>query len=146
MRVELPTNRTRDTSDQPSPELASSLETFVNGEFLEYIIVTVMVESKQQGVNFSEAIGLLQTSNTVNLKNTTFLELKDGKRVFLQEYQTPRSDGLGARFIFPRMVDGKPFIMPDSQEVRFVSELSGSYVLNRRFKVKDMMYEGKLEF
>jgi hypothetical protein len=43
-------------------------------------------------------------------------------------------------------VDGKPFITPESEEIHFVAPLSDNYKLDRRFKVKDMMYEGKLEY
>ncbi|MCI0490561.1 MAG: hypothetical protein L0229_28545 [Blastocatellia bacterium] len=128
-----------------TPELAANLEAFVNGEFKDLIVVVVNIDSDQQGPNVSEAIGLLQTTGTAAIKNNTFLQV--GKeRVFLQEYQTPRSDGLGARFIFPRLVDGKPFITPEGKDVRFVAELSPTYKLDERYKIKDMMYGGKLEY
>lgn len=127
------------------PELATSLENFVNGEFTDLIVIVVNIDSNQQGPNVSEAIGLLQTTSTAAIKNDTFLQV--GKeRVFLEEYQTPRSDGLGARFIFPRMVDGKPFITEDAKDVRFVTELSSKYKLDERYKIKDMMFQGKLEY
>ena len=60
--------------------------------------------------------------------------------------QTPRPDGFGARFIFQRIVDDKPFVTPESEEIHFVAPLSDTYRLDRRFKVKDMMFEGKLEY
>jgi hypothetical protein len=90
--------------------------------------------------------------------------LKDGRHVFLQEYQPPRNDGLGARFIFPRLIDDKPYNTAESGEIHFVSELSqggapsgvvsrsqagdgpgGSsgtmnYRLDRRFKVAAMNF------
>jgi hypothetical protein len=84
------------------------------------------------------------------LKNTTFLEIKGGKRIFLQEFQPAGTDAMGARiggrFIFQRLVDGKPFITPESEEIHFFAPLSDTYKLDRRFKIKDMMYEGKLEY
>ncbi|HWP45056.1 MAG TPA: hypothetical protein VNO14_17570 [Blastocatellia bacterium] len=129
-----------------SPELAKQLETFRTGEFLEYIVVTVSCDSREAGANMREALSLLYRSGTADLKNDTFLEVKGGKRLFLQEYQPPKDDGVGARFIFPRNVDGKPFITPESEEVRFFTELSSTYRLDRRYKVKDMIYEGKLEY
>jgi len=43
-------------------------------------------------------------------------------------------------------VDGNPFITPESEEIHFVSELDGTYRLDRRYKVKEMMYDGKLEY
>jgi hypothetical protein len=127
-------------------ELAEVLKNFASGEFLEYIIVAVDVDSDNAGQNVQEAKSLLHRSGTAGLKNNTYLEIKGGKRVFLQEFQTPKSDGLGARFIFPRLIDGKPFITPESEEIHFFTELSGTYRLDRRYKTKDMMYEGKFEY
>jgi hypothetical protein len=127
-------------------ELAEVLRNFASGEFLEYIIVSVDVDSEDAGQNVQEAKSLLHRSGTANLKNNTYLEVKGGKKVFLQEFQTPKSDGLGARFIFPRLIDGKPFITPESEEIHFFTELSGTYRLDRRYKTKDMMYEGKFEY
>ena len=129
-----------------SEELAAHLKSLASGEFLELIVITVSVDSKEVGANVQQAASLLRTRGTGELKNSTFIETRGGHRVFLQEYQPPRADGLGARFIFPRLVDGEPFITPDSQEIHFVTELSSDYRLNMRYKIKEMMYEGKLEY
>ena len=80
------------------------------------------------------------------LRNTSYLERNDGKRLFLQEYVPPGRDGFGARFIFPRTIDGSTFVNPDSGEIRFVSEYATGLKLNMRFKVADMMLDGKLEY
>jgi hypothetical protein len=127
-------------------DLAAHLKTFTAGEFQEYIVITVSCDASEPGANVREAMTLLQTRGTANLKNNTFLEIKGGKRLFLQEFQPPRSDGLGARFLFQRLVDGQPFITPESEEIRFFTELSSTYRLDRRYKTKDMMYDGKLEY
>ncbi|MFL6214053.1 MAG: hypothetical protein ACJ74J_09190 [Blastocatellia bacterium] len=129
-----------------SDEMVTQLKSFASGEFKEYIVITVTCDSQEAGANVHEAQGLLTSRGTADLKNSAFLEIKGGKRVFLQEYQRPQQDGFGARFVFPRMVDGKPFITPDSEEIHFYAELNSTYRLDRRFKVKEMMYEGKLEY
>lgn len=129
-----------------SDELATQLKTLASGDFLEYIVITVSCDSEDTGGNVQEALSLLRTRGTAELKNNTFLEVKGGRRLFLQEFQPPRQDGLGARFIFKRLVDGESFITPNSEEIRFFTELNDTYRLDRRFKVKDMMYDGKLEY
>jgi hypothetical protein len=129
-----------------SDEVAAQLKSFASGEFLDLIVITVSVDSQEAGANVQQALSLLHSRGTANLKNSTYLEIKGGKRLFLQEFQPPRQDGLGARFIFARLVDGKPFITPESEEIHFVSQLDDNYRLDRRYKVKDMMYEGKLEY
>jgi hypothetical protein len=44
------------------------------------------------------------------------------------------------------MLDGKPFIDANSGEVRFSTEVGKAIKISRRFKVSEMMYDGKLEF
>ena len=146
--------------------LASQLRAFAAADFPDYVIITVLCDSDQPHMRLQEATALLNNRTTADLKNNTFLELKDGRRVFLQEYQPPRNDGLGARFIFPRLIDGKPYITAESGDIHFVSELSpggggsrsqasgaagGSpgplnYRLDCRFKVAAMNFQGKLEY
>jgi hypothetical protein len=127
-------------------EVSEQLKQFASGAFLEIIVVAVSVDAQDTGANVQQALGLLSQGSTAKFKNNTFLEIKGGKRMFIQEYQTPRPDGFGGRFIFQRIVDDKPFITPESEEIHFVAPLSDTYRLDRRFKVKDMMFEGKLEY
>ena len=129
-----------------SDEFAATLKSFAAGEFLEIIVITVTCDSSEPGANVQQAMSLLHSRGTAELKNNTFLETKGGRRLFLKEFQPPRQDGLGARFIFSRLVDGKPFITPESEEIHFVAELDSTYRLDRRYKVKEMMYDGKLEY
>ena len=127
-------------------DLAAALKNLTSGEFLEYIVITVTVDSSEPGSNAQQALGVLMAKGTADLKNDSFLEIKGGKRIFIQEYQRPKKDGVGARFIFQRLVDGNPFITEQSEEIHFYAPLSDSYKLDRRFKIKEMMYEGKLEY
>jgi hypothetical protein len=127
-------------------DVAEQLKQFSSGEFLEIIVVAVTADSVDTGSNVNQALALLSQGSTAKFTNNAFLEIKGGKRIFLQEYQPPRPDGFGARFIFQRLVEDKPFITMESEEIHFFAELSGQYKLDRRFKTKDMMYEGKLEY
>ena len=91
----------------------------------------------------------MQTFNTLNtgtLQNKTYLEIKDGKRLFLKDYRAPIADGMGAKFVFPRLVEGQPFVTPESGYLRFYSELTKDLKLNMRFKVQEMMFDGQLEY
>ena len=86
------------------------------------------------------------------MKFNAYLDIKGGQRVFLQEYRAPSGDGMGAIFIFPRMVNDKPLLDPKSGEVRFYAEfpkLGGNdqqIRLNVRFKVSELMYDGILDY
>ena len=129
-----------------NPSLAAQLTALANGEFPDYIIITVVAEVAESGSQMGAAAAVLDRQTTPQLKNETYLLAAGGQRVFLQEYQPPRKDGLGARFVFPRLVDGKPFISTENGEVLFHSELTRGPALQMRFKTKDMLFEGKLEY
>lgn len=127
-------------------QFAAQLDALAKADFSDYVVITVVTEAVQSGSLTGSAASLLARQNTTLLKSDTYLVTKEGKRVFLLEFQPPRRDGLGARFIFPRLVDGKPFITPDSEEVLFHSKLVGGPELNMRFKTKNMIFDGKLEY
>jgi hypothetical protein len=125
-------------------EQVAQLKTFVDRDFGDYIVVAINIEGNDRK-KIGPAMQELMSANLEGFKGTTYLERKDGKRVALMEYRAPQ-DAFGAKFIFPRTLDGKPFIEAESGEVRFATELGKTVKINRRFKVSDMMYDGKLEY
>jgi len=128
-----------------NPKMEEQLRAFAEQKSEEWIVVAVTFDA-QDGRFSGPAMQAFSSAITSTLKNNTYLELKGGKRSFLEEYKAPINDGLGAKFVFKRVVDGEPFIKPDSGEVRFYSEVSRNIKLNLRFKVSDMIYDGKLEY
>ena len=134
----------------PNKQLSDSLQSFVERKFDQYIVVTVDYDSPTDDRRVSGPVMQMFNSSIADvLRNNTYIETKNGKRLFLQDYKPPAADGLGAKFIFARLVDGQPFLEPDSGELRFYSDLSSlakGLVLNMRFKLSDMMYEGILEY
>jgi hypothetical protein len=109
------------------------------------IIIAVTVEGTDKR-SLGKVNQIINSANLGTLKNSTYLERRDGKRNFIEEYHPPGKDGFGARFIFLRNMDEKPFLDANSGDVRFVSEFSSGVKLNMLFKVSDMMLDGKLEY
>jgi hypothetical protein len=129
----------------PNAQLEAQLKAFADQRSIDWVVVAVNFDSTDQ--RFSNTA--MQTFNALNtgaLQNKTYLEIKDGKRVFLKDYRPPIADGMGAKFVFPRMVDGQPFVTPDSGYVRFYADLTKDLKLNMRFKVPEMMFDGQLEY
>jgi hypothetical protein len=129
-------------------ELTAALTAWSDAHTDDWIIVAVAFDSTDQRYSgpVMQAFG---SATTDTVKNSTYLERKDGKRVFAAEYQAPGSDGAGAKFVFPRTVDGQPFVNAESGEIRFYSEFPTAkppFKLDMRFKVADMMFDGKLEY
>jgi len=114
----------------------------------DWIIVAVAYDSTDQRYTgpVMQAFG---SATAETIKNGTYLERKDGKRVFASDYQAPGADGAGAKFVFSRTLNGQPFLNAESGEVRFFSEFQTAkppFKIDMRFKVADMMFDGRLEY
>jgi len=56
----------------------------------------------------------------------------------------PQSGPSTLYVMFPREQDGKPLIQIEDNEVEFLAKL-GNVEIKRKFKLKDMVFDGKLE-
>lgn len=126
-------------------ETLKGLRSFVERDFSEYIAVAVTFDSTD-GRYSGPALQAFGSATLGTLKNKTYLERKDGRRLFLMDYHTPINDGLGAKFIFPRVVDERDFLNADSGSFRFYSEVSNQIKLNVTFRMSELMYDGQLEY
>ncbi len=132
-------------SAENKQKLKTQMQQFIDRNYGDFIIVAVTYKATD-GRLAGKALQSFNSAVTDTLRNNTYLERSDGKRVFLIDYRAPIDDGLGAKFVFLRNVDGKPFLNPNISEVRFYAEVGTSLKLNQRFKVADMIYQGKLEY
>ncbi len=138
--------------NQTTPEQIEKMRQFADAKYDKTIVIAVTYEGKDQ--RFTSPVFQAFTSAITNtLKNNTYLDIKGGKRIFLQEYQPLiPGEGLGSKFIFPRLVDDQPIITAKTGDVRFYAEfpkLAGNnpqVKLDMRFNVSKFMYEGVLEF
>lgn len=150
-----------------NPKLTKGqLEGFVNGDYSESIVVAITLDGTDRRIT-APVEKALATATTATLANKVYLERKDGTRLWLEEYAPPTSDGTGAKFVFPRMIGGKPFITGSDDVFRFVALISRGFDLSRKgtdiaatlgergiqvadvnwkFKLSDMTYNGKLEY
>jgi len=132
----------RPTTDE---SLVTELQGFIDRDFADYVVVTLMVEAASDGLS-APAMQVLKSASTDTFKEKVFLERKDGKRLTLADYRPPGPDGMGAKFIFTRKLDGQPFLTEASDNVKFQAELTEKMKLNLKYKVSEMMYDGKLEY
>ena len=126
------------------PEKVAQIKPFIDYDFSNYIVVTINMDGDDRR-GMGAIMQQLAGADAAGFKPVTYLERKDGKRLELMEYRAATNDGLGAKFVFARSLNGAPFLDAKTGEVRFVTEL-GKLKINRRFKVADMMYDGKLEY
>ncbi len=130
--------------DKNNKGVREQLAPFVERDFNDFIVVSVTYDSSDNRLA-GPAFQAFNSATTGTLKNQAYLERSDGKRLFVMDYKPPISDGLGAKFIFPRQVDGQPFLT-EVGDVRFFAQLSDKITLTTKYKLKDMIYEGKLEY
>jgi hypothetical protein len=113
-----------------SGKLNEKLLEFASGPSESRIAIAVSFDTADQRFG-SKVMKVFESANTDVLKNSTYLELKTGQRIFLQQYVPPQQNALRvAVFVFPRMVDGKPVINPDYVNVRFHSDFENITALD----------------
>jgi hypothetical protein len=132
------------TKNQADEALTQQLQGFIDRDFNDYIVVSVGVQVADQRMT-PAVMRAFTTATTESLQKNVYLERKDGKKLYLMEYRAPVEDGMGAKFVFPRTMDGQPFLSQDDT-VRFVAQLNEKVKLNTRYKLSDMLYDGKLEY
>lgn len=127
------------------PDVLERMNNFAEFTSDDAIIIAVTIEGTDKR-SLGKAMQIIESAATGTLKNTTYLERNDGKRLFLDQYVPPGRDGFGARFIFPRVFEERPFLTTDYSDVRFVAEFGTTIKLNMTFKIADMKLDGKLEY
>lgn len=129
----------------PNEQLATQLQDFVERDFSSYVVIAMSVKSTD-GRILGPIMQAINSATTGTLKNNAYLERQDGQRVFLSQYIAPISDNLGAKFIFPRLVNGQPFLKAESGNVRFFAQFNDSFKINMVYKTRDMVFDQKLEY
>ena len=132
-------------SPEMDAERKEQLKSFAEASTSDFIVVAVVAEAKDQATG-RDALQAFQTATFDSLKESTYLERQDGQRVLLADFKAPVADGLGAKFVFPRMLNNQPFLTPGNGQLKFSSQLSKKIKLEARYKVSDMLYDGRLEY
>ncbi len=134
-----------DRNPSPDPDLKSQLQSFIDRGFDDWIVVSVDYEVKEgrNPVPLKEAFA---GATALKLRNRVYLEIDGKKRIPMAQYIAPAEDGLGAKFIFPRRENGVAFIQPGAREMRFYAGISDLIQLEAKYKLKEMIHEGRIEY
>jgi len=119
------------------------------------VIVAIEFASNDPDAN-REMKQYLATARTETIKQSVYLIGEHIGRVSLKEYFPPSADGTGAKFVFPRVLNGKPVIAAGDKEARFeflvplIDRNAGGQTnrekLSVPFKVDKMVYKGELSY
>ncbi len=113
-------------------------------DFSQQIIVAMEFASndREMGQRFDRSIKI--TTAELMKQNATLISDRLG-RIPITGYYPPSPDGTGAKFVFPREVDGQPLVSEEDKEIKielFLPEVGRVFVTK---KVKDLIYNGKIE-
>lgn len=108
--------------------------------FPDQVAISVVAPGEQRD-------SIMMTLGTADLRDSTYLELKKSKRrIALERYLKPGEEGNDqAIFFFRRLDQGKDLLTLAEDEVKFYARLSPSLVLEKKFKLKKMVFDGQLE-
>ena len=114
-------------------------------EFDEWIVVAVSFRSNDPNEE-SDVRRFFERQNPETLRNKAFLSTEEFSQVPIHTYFPPRDEGMGAKFIFPRRVEGTPLVSPASRFIAFelLDVPAASPRLRARFSVKDMVVNGRV--
>lgn len=123
-----------------------SLQQFVDTQFQNHIFIAIDFETNEPRYK-GEMFSLFAAMTIGDLVNSMYLvRASDGKKNFVAEYRPPGDQGLGAQFLFPRNIDGQPFLTEKESRVRLIADLRGQHHLVVPFKPQEMVFKGKLEY
>ena len=142
--------------DEMVPEQRREFETrfkrALSLDVSDRVIVALEFASNDPDAN-REMKRFFETARTETIKQSVYLISQHLNRVELREYFPPSSDGTGAKFVFPRTLNGQPLIAAGDKEVRFEFEVplidrngGNRPKLLVNFKVPRMLYKGELSY
>ncbi len=135
--------------DEMKPEQKSEFDTkharALNIDTGDQIIVSLEFQTNDKQLAMS-VDRQLKTTTADLLKQQVYLISDRLGRMQLREYYPPALDGTGAKFIFPRSVDGKPVVSGEDKSLKFEFYVPNTdHKVFYEWKVKKMLYMERLE-
>ncbi len=89
----------------------------------------------------------LNTATVASLSQAAYLYTSSAGRIDLAKYLPPENEGIGARFIYPRVVNGKAILAEGDKDMHFefwVAPINQRLLVG--FKPSKLVFNGKLEY
>ena len=111
----------------------------------EWIVISVAFRSNDPNEE-SDVRRFFQSETVRTLKTKAFLSTPTCSQVEVSAYFPPREESVGAKFVFPRIVNGIPVVTEDCEAVTFeLLDVPGANPnLQATFSVDSMIIDGKI--
>ncbi len=130
--------------DEEKQRVNREIEEIVDLDVSEWIVVAVSFRSN----NHNQEAGFdrfLERQSLETMKNRAYLSTEKFPRIQLDAYYPPREASVGAKFVFPRNLEGVPVVTPDDETIVFEFDTPGNEpVMRATFPVQEMIISGKL--
>lgn len=124
--------------------LDASIAPGLNLDVSRWIVITISFRSNNPNMELSVK-RFFDSQTLETIKDRAYLATERFPRVDLAAYFAPREDAVGAKFVFPRRIDGVPVVSPDQKGLNFEVNIPSVYRrLRVHFTVSDLMVEGAL--
>jgi len=115
-------------------------------EFPDEVIVNLDFETNDRQTAL-EVDRRLKQSTAAQLRQSAYLVSDRLGRIELTDYFPPAPDGTGAKFVYPRIVDGQPIVGPEDLEVKFELWVPGTgHRVHQVWRVARLMLDDRPAF
>ncbi len=130
--------------DEEKQRVDHQIAEIVDLDVSKWIIVAVCFRSNDHNRE-SGFDRFLERQSLETLKNRAYLSTESFPRIQLDAYYPPREASVGAKFVFPRNLEGVPVVTTDDETIVFEFDTPGNEpVLRAIFPVQNMIISGKL--
>src|SRR6058998_1002528 len=128
---------------QEKRRLDASLASVLTLDSSRWIVVAVSFRSNDSSIELRMK-EFFEVETTESMQSKAHLSTARYPQLELAAYFPPRDDAVGAKFVFPRKVDGQPVVAREDQTVTFDLEVPGfERDLRASFTVPRMMVKGE---
>jgi len=121
----------------------AKMERAVTMSFPDQVIVSLSFETNNRELAMEVNRQLNQITKD-QLKQKVYLITDRLGRVEIMDYAPPSPDGTGAKFIFPRNVQGSPVLTTEDKEVRFELFVPGTGAMSKKGEEHKVFVEWKV--
>lgn len=123
--------------------LDESLASVLRLDSSRWIVLSVSFRSNDSTIELRMK-EFFEVETTDSMRGKVRLSTGHFPRLELAAYFAPRDEAVGAKFVFPRDIDGTPVVSPDDSHVTFEVDVPGfESDLRATFPVSGMLIEGK---
>lgn len=129
---------------QRRAELDARLRPGLEADMSNWLVIAVTFRSNDVELE-KEVQRFFDKESRESLLDAAFLSTEKFSKIRLAAYHPPQGDGIGAKFVFPRFIDGQPVVTSESRQILFELDVpAADPQLAVQFSINQMVQDGEL--